>query len=145
MQPLQVLNMPSFNDLPYELREQILVHALYCTYTTHEIDGALEDESQLSAGLARASIKLGQRTLKALKLTSRRMYIEAAEASRIWLDYETVDLLKELESVTARLLFHAIDCGSRVLMLSIHPVGIAPILFWRGGNDNEPFHITLMA
>ena len=104
--------MPSFNDLPYELHERIIVDALYCTYTTHEIDGALENESWLSAGLARANIKLGQRTLRALKLTSRRMYIEAATASRIWLDCETLELLEELESITARLYKYAIDCES---------------------------------
>lgn len=116
--------MPSFNDLPYELREQIIIDALYCTYTNHEIDAALENESQLSAGLARASIKLGQRTLKALKLTNRRMYIEAAKASRIWLDYETIDLLEELESITARLFKHSIDSGSRVKFYSTVVSGV---------------------
>ena len=104
--------MPSFNDLPYELHEKIIVDALYCTYTTHEIDGALESESWLSAGLACANIRLGQRTLRALKLTSRRMYIEAAIASRNWLDCETIEILEELESITARLYKYAVDCGS---------------------------------
>ena len=104
--------MPSFNDLPYELHEKIIVDALYCTHTTHEIDGALENESWLSAGLARANIKLGQRTLRALKLTSRRMYIDAAIGSRIWLDCETIDLLEELEAIKARLFKYEIVCRS---------------------------------
>ena len=115
MPRLQVLGMPSFNGLPYELREQIIINALYRIYTIDEMDDALMADSRFTYGLTRASIKLGQRTLKALKLTSRRMYIEAAEASRIWLDYETIDLLEELETITARLFIYAIDCGSRAV------------------------------
>lgn len=86
--------MSAYDDLPFELREMIIVYALYRDYTPFE------------PLVAAAKLKLGQQTLKALRLTSRRCYVDTITASREWLDYEMIDLFEQLEETNTRLEEH---------------------------------------
>jgi len=104
--------MLTFNDLPFELREQILVHALHTAYPTGEFNAALNNPCHAKAMFITAKVRLGQRTLSKLKSTSREMYADAVIASRKWLDYEMLDLFEELEPIKSRLFEHAQRCRS---------------------------------
>jgi len=102
--------MLTFNDLPFELREQILVHALHTAYPTGEFNAALNNPCHAKAMFITAKVRLGQRTLSKLKSTSREMYADAVIASRKWLDYEMLGLFEELEPIKSRLFEHAQRC-----------------------------------
>jgi len=104
--------MLTFNDLPFEIREQILVHSLHTTYPAAEINAALNNANHAKAVFIKGKVRLGQRTLSKLKKTSRGMYADAVIASRKWLDYEMLDLFEEPEPIKARLFEHAQRCRS---------------------------------
>ena len=113
--------MPTFNDLPFEIRERIIVYALYRTYSNEELGASLKGPHHSYAIYITANLKLGQRTLSALKLTSTQTYTDTIAASREWLDYEMIDLFEQLEAVNARLSKHARTCRSMIEYNSTAP------------------------
>ena len=115
MSRLQIFDMFFFNDFSYELREQIIINVFYRIYIIDEMNDVLMIDNRFTYEFIRVNIKLNQRTLKTLKFTSRRMYIEAAKVNRIWFDYETIDFLKKLKIITTKLFIYAIDCESRIV------------------------------
>ena len=56
-------------SLPAEVRRMILIAALYRTYESEEVKSALRDPNSGSSVFVEADVKLGQRTLSALKMT----------------------------------------------------------------------------
>ena len=91
-------------SLPGEIRRMILIAALYRTYDPKEFKSALRDPNPSYSVFVDADIKLGQRTLSALKLTCRGLHDETTAASEMWLKYLMIDLFEELEELRARFL-----------------------------------------
>lgn len=92
----------SLNCLPPEIRQKIFLSALYRTYEPDEFRSALRDPKPAYSVFVEADIKLGQKTLSALKLTDWSTHHESAAASEIWVNYLTLDLLEELETTRER-------------------------------------------
>lgn len=94
--------MAIFSDLPFELREQIIVYALQI-YLVEEFKASLREWRPSEKTQVMASFQPGQRTLNALKLTSKHTYADTFIASQKWLDYETIDLFERVEAINTKL------------------------------------------
>ncbi|KAL8725006.1 MAG: hypothetical protein Q9166_007629 [cf. Caloplaca sp. 2 TL-2023] len=93
-----------FTRLAAEVRQNILLFALYGTYDPEELRSALGNPNPLYPETIEAEIKLGHQILSSLRLTNRMTYHEANAASENWINYLELDLLEELEPIRDRLI-----------------------------------------
>lgn len=59
----------------------------------------LSNPDPANSVFSQVDIRLGQRTLSALKLINRSTYHKAVAASKVWLQYVAIDLFEELEDI----------------------------------------------